>query len=110
NVSLPNLCPGQVERVEAARKLRQSGEQRGLREVEIPRAHAEVHARRGLDPVGAASVVDVVEVQLEDLVLRPARLELQCQERLVKLAHAEGVARIAEVETARELPGERRRA
>jgi len=59
-----------LRRVEDRRRLRQSGEQRGLREGELPQVgHAEVRRSRGLHAVRAVPVVDLVEVQLQDLLL-----------------------------------------
>ena len=92
---------GMYERVEAG-ALRQPGKQARLREIELARRDAEVGASRRLDAVGAAAVVDLVEVGLEDLVFRVVRLELEREQRLARLAERQRVAGV-EVERAREL-------
>ena len=47
---------------------------------------AEVGPRGGLHAVGAVAEVDLVQVHLEDAVLRVAALQLQRQHRLLQLA------------------------
>ena len=76
-------------------------------EVEVRRADAEVQARRGLDAVRPAAVVDVVQVEREQLALRAVRLELQRERGLVELAQGERLARVGEVKPPRELLGDR---
>src|SRR5207253_6253863 len=83
---------------------------RRVSEIEIRCAYPEVHARRGLDAVRAAAVIDVVQVELEDLGLRAIRLELQRDERLMRLAQGERGRIVRKVEPPRELLGDRRRA
>src|SRR5580700_10172632 len=46
---------------------------------------AEVGLSSGLDPVGAVTEVDRVEVGRDDLFLRPPARELVCERRLAKL-------------------------
>src|SRR5206468_12199665 len=52
------------------RRARQTGQQRGFVERELCRVLAEILTRRGLDTVGAASEIDLVEIQLENPALR----------------------------------------
>src|SRR5688572_33239489 len=64
-----------------------TGEQRRLRdgqrrEVRFP----EVRLRRGLDAIGLVAVVDLVEVELEDLLLRVRPRDLDGEDRLLDLA------------------------
>ena len=47
---------------------------------------AEVDLRRGGHAIGAVAEIDLVQVQLEDLVLAEAPLDLQCQQDLLDLA------------------------
>ena len=70
-------------RVVQARALRQSGQQGGLGET---RRDAEVVTGRGLDPPGTVAEVDVVQVQLQDLVLAEAALDVLRDPDLQQLA------------------------
>ena len=92
------------------RPLREAGEVRGVREVQVARADPEVHPRGGLDPVGLAAVVDVVQVEVEDVRLRAPSFELERDERLVRFAERERRGVVGEVEPPRELLRDRRRA
>src|SRR5438046_1618990 len=65
-----------VERIEVGRRLRQPGEQRGLRERQLGGRLGEVGLGGRLDPVGVIAVVDLVLVGVEDLLLRPALAQL----------------------------------
>ena len=56
-------------------RLEQAGEQRRLRQRDEARRPAEIAARGGLDPVGAAAEIDAIEIELEDLLLGEALLE-----------------------------------
>jgi hypothetical protein len=76
---------GMAERVEAARPLRQAGEEGRLRRREHRRRHAEVGLTR---PLGAGELIAVggeVQVQREQFGLREAMFEAQRDERLVRL-------------------------
>ena len=73
-------------RVEAARIGRDPCEQRRLGDRQLRGAMPEVGARRTLDAVGAVPEVDRVQVRGEDLVLRPALLELPRERGFLQLA------------------------
>ena len=77
---------GAAGRVGDARLLDETGQGRGLRQVELCCAHSEEAAGRGLDAVGLASVVDEVEVALEDLVLGEVLLQRDGVLQLLDLA------------------------
>src|SRR5438046_9123326 len=51
------------------------------------RAVAVEFARRGVDSISAASEIDAVEVELEDLVFAELPLERHRQDRFLELAH-----------------------
>ena len=110
HVRLARVCRGVDHRVVVGGTLRKAREICRVSEIEIRCAYPEVHARRGLDAVRAAAVVDVVQVELEDLRLRAIRLELQRDERLMRLAQGERGRIVRKVEPPRELLGDRRRA
>ncbi len=65
------------ERVVAAGILRQPRDQRDLIQPELPHRLAEVLPRGGLDAVRALAEVDLVEIHLEDLVLRVRALDFE---------------------------------
>ena len=69
-------------------------------------AVAEEAARRGIDAIGAATKIDAVEIQLEDLVLGELALQRQGQHRLLDLA-GEGAV-IGQEDVARQLLGDGR--
>ncbi len=73
-------------RVEVARVRDPPRDERRLRDRELAGALAEVVTRGLLYPVAAMAEVDVVEVRLEDLVLRELLLEASREERLTNLA------------------------
>ena len=99
------------ERVVGARRLRQAGEQRRLRQRQLLRGLVEERVRRGLDAVGALAVEDGVEVGREDLGLRVLVLQLHGDPGLVDLAAERAAARLAlQVEVLRELLRDRRAA
>jgi hypothetical protein len=79
-----------------------------VREIEIRRADAEVDARRRLDAVRASAVVHVVQVETQDVGLRTARLELQRDQRFMRLPDRSPRRVVAQVETTRELLRDRR--
>ena len=72
-------------RVELAGPLDRCGEHRALGRGQLGDRLGEVGARRGGDAVGVASVVDGVEVGLEDLVLRPLIGHLRRDHQLLAL-------------------------
>ena len=110
HVRLARVRRGVDDRVVFGGTLRKPREIGRVSEIEIRRSDSEVHARRGLDAVRAAAVVDVVQVELEDLRLRAIRLELQRDERLMRLAQGERGRIVRKVEPSRKLLGDRRRA
>ncbi len=59
---------------------------RGLGEAELGHRLAEERAGGRLDPEGSVAEVDLVEVHLDDAVLRVAPLQLQREHRLLELA------------------------
>ena len=73
-------------RVVQRRVRRQSGEQRRLRQRQALGALAEVRPGGLLDPVGAVSEIDRVQVREQDPIFRPALLELPGERRLAHLA------------------------
>src|SRR5581483_6528922 len=82
----PGRAVGMAARIVPARRLRQAREQGGLPERELGRLDIEELARRGRDAVRAGAEVDVVQVQVEDLVLRELRLELEREDEFLRLA------------------------
>jgi hypothetical protein len=89
------------DRIEARRRLGQSGDHRVLRQAQVCDRFAVVDQRCRADPVGALAEVDLVEVELEDLFLAQRALDLYRQEDLAQLA---GVGLLAgQKEVAREL-------
>ena len=68
------------------RRLHQSGQQRRLGQGEVGRRLAEVAQRRRFHPVQAGAEIHLVEVELQDLVLREFRLEATGQHQLLELA------------------------
>ena len=64
----------------------EAGEERCLGQRQLARALAEVRPCGLLDPIGAVSEVDRVEVREQDPILRPALLELPRKRRLADLA------------------------
>src|SRR5207248_9475901 len=74
----------------AVRRADHAGEERGLVEAELLRTLVEVEARRLVDAehrlAAAVPEVDVVEINLQDLVLRHARVEQDGQRNLHELA------------------------
>ncbi len=85
----------------AARVLWKAREQSGLREVEFGRGNVVQVLGGRLDTVCAVSEVDLVEVELDDPVLRVRLLDAQGEERLLELARQADLLR--EEEAAREL-------
>ena len=67
-------------------RLGQPREQRALRGRELAHPFAEEGSRGRLHPEGAVAEVDLVQVHLEDAVLRIAALELDGEHRFLELA------------------------
>src|SRR3546814_13052673 len=65
------------------RRLDQPGDHRRLAEAQLLRRMAEELARRRVDAIGAAAVIDLVHIQLEDLVLREFAPEREREDRLM---------------------------
>ena len=87
-----------AKRVVVGRRLRQSGEQRGLRQRELGGVLAEVRLRCGLDPDGVVAVKDAVEVALHDRRLGVLLLEVTRQIRLGQLdRNAAGLVGVTQV-------------
>ncbi len=87
HVQLPLLgALGIDHRIEAGRGLGQAGQHRRLGHVDILQRLAEVNLRRLGEAVSALSQVDLVDVQLQNLVLGQARLDLEGEQRFVQLA------------------------
>ena len=76
------VAPGRI----AARRLRQAGEQRRLGERQLRDLLAEVLVRGRGDAVGAGAEIDLVQVEVEDLVLRELPLEAKREDDLLHLA------------------------
>ena len=77
---------GVALRIVAARRLRQAGQDRRLRDGEVLDVGAEELARRGGHAVGARPEVDLAQVEVEDVVLGELRLEAERQDELLQLA------------------------
>ena len=92
------------QRVEFRRGLGQTGDHRGLRQVEFGHRLAVVHARRRPDPVRAVTQVDLVEIELEDLFLGEFSFYSKGKEYLAELARVGLFA--AEIEIACHLHGD----
>ena len=84
------------------------GEGRGLGDVEFAGTLPEVALARDLDTVRAIAEVDLVEVELEDLVLGIALLDVERHTHLAQLAAQAAVAAVDVLgkEVARELHGD----
>ena len=78
-LELTRLCPVPIfddRGAVFARRLRQAGQQRGLRQGQVFGALAEIHAGGRLGAVRRMAVVNLVEVPLEDLAVAVASFEL----------------------------------
>ncbi|KPJ97531.1 MAG: hypothetical protein AMS20_16965, partial [Gemmatimonas sp. SG8_28] len=108
-VPAPHGAIGVSPRIVRIGSRQDAGEQRGLGRIHVPRRLAEVPLRGRLDPVGAAAQKDLVQVQLEDAVLRVGLLELQRDAHLPDLPARRFRARQLLVpHVAGELHGDRR--
>ena len=94
-----------AERVIVVRPLRQRGEIGGFRRRQLMHRLVEVEQRGGRDAVGAEAEKDLVEIELEDLVLRIGALDLQREQRLLDLALEARL--VGEQEVLRDLLGDR---
>ncbi len=97
---------GVHHRVVRRRRLGQPGQHRGFGQGDVLHVLAEVDLLGAGKAVGALAEVDLVHVQLEDLVLRQAGLDLVGQQHLVDLARIRLLA--GEEEVARHLHGDGR--
>jgi len=77
---------GVALRVIAARRLREPGQEGRLRDREVADVDVEECPRRRRDAVGAGAEVDLIQIQVEDVVLRELRLQPECQDELLHLA------------------------
>src|SRR6185503_20408279 len=75
-----------LARVVALGGAREPGQRRRLREVQVLRGFSEVLLRGRLDTVGAVAEVDLVEIQLEDAILRVSRFDAARDLDLLQLA------------------------
>jgi len=73
-------------RIVDARCLWQTGEHRGLSQVQFPGELIEVRLGGGVDPIGAIAVIDVVQVHHENLLLGIALGEADRHDRFADLA------------------------
>ena len=87
NVELAGARPFRIrDGIEGRRRLRQPGKHRGLGNVDLPERLAEIDLCRGSEAVGTLAQENLVDVQLEDLVLRQIGLDLVGEQHLAQLA------------------------
>ena len=72
-------------RVICAGRFRLGGERRGLRDVQVADRFSEEHLRGRLDAGHVGAEVDLVQIQLENRVLRKVALQLQRHARFPEL-------------------------
>ena len=102
---------GIAARIVALGTLRERRERRRLGEIQIAHGLAEVALRGRLDAVGAVAEVDLVEVELEDFLLRVTLLDLPRDLRFLELSRERLLAGdLLGEDVARELHRERREA
>ena len=89
------------------RRLDEACDHRGLGKAQIARRMAEEFAASGVDAVRAAAEIDLVEIELEDLVLREFALDGQREHRLAHFS-AE-IIFVRQEDRPRDLLGDRRR-
>ncbi len=94
------------DRVEGRWRLGQPCQHRRLGQRDLAERFAEVGLCGHREAVGALAEIDLVEVKLEDLVLRQAALDLQREQDFIELAIEGLLARQEEV--SRHLHGDRR--
>src|SRR6201999_1294205 len=90
-----NGAIGKESRIVAGRRLGERGKRRGFGDVQILDRLAEIALRGRFDAVRAVPEVDLVEIQLEDAVLRVFRFDRAGDLRLFQLANERLVARQA---------------
>src|SRR3954468_9129464 len=83
------------------RRTREAGNQRALGEVQRFRRAIEQMSRHRFDTVDAATEVDAIQIQLENLLLGQRRIDHQGKSRLANLASVGFLVR--EEQRAREL-------
>ena len=103
HVAPPHGALGVSARIIEGGSLGQRGERGGLCDVQLPCRLAEVNLRRRLDPVGARSEIDLVQVQLEDRVFGKVVLDFDRDPRLFELA---GQLLLAADLVRKDVPGE----
>ena len=74
------------DRVVARRRLRQAGQHRDLGQIQVAQIFSEIDLGGRREAVGALAEIDLVDVELEDLVLGQAVLDLEGEQRFVELA------------------------
>ena len=77
---------GASGRVVVRRRFQQAREQRRFAERQLRRLLAEVSARRGFGAVEAVAEIHLVQIELEDLVLREVVFELRGEQQFAQLA------------------------
>ena len=75
-----------AERIVIVRALGQRGEVGGLGDCQLVDRFVEIEERCGSDTVGAEAEKDLIEIELEDLVLRVGPLNTQREQRFLDLA------------------------
>ena len=93
-----------ADRVVARGILRQAGQHGHFRDRQFGQGLAEIRLRRAAEAERALAQVHLVHVQLEDLLFRQGRLDLQGQHDFIELARSDFFARQEEV--ARHLHGD----
>ena len=95
-------------RIVARRRLDAAREDRGFGKRQVARRFAEEAFRGGLDAEDAGAEIDVIEIEREDFVLGVAGLEIEGEERFLRLAFQRAVGFQKKVLS--ELLGQRRTA
>src|SRR5258705_700308 len=86
-IALANFGPVHIDdRVVARRRLWQTGEHRDLRHAQLIELFAEIDLGRRTEAVSALAEVNLIDVELQDLVLCQAVLDLERQQRLAEFA------------------------
>jgi hypothetical protein len=98
------------ERIVDRRRLHQPGDERSLRQVQIPGALLEIRLRRRFHAVGQVAVVHRVEVQLQDRVALVAARDFGGQHDLPNLAIGRAFRALRQHQVAHQLLGDRARA
>src|SRR5262249_18779301 len=95
------MAPGVVGRW----RLKESGKQGGLREVEVDGGRPEVALRRRADAIGPLAKVDQIQVHLENRALGKVVLNLPAQEQVLEFAW-DGVVVAVQVRVLSQLGGD----